>query len=434
MTLTVANDPLSTVSPDDWEARMDAVIELYKQHVNPGLANLMKFGGFGAIETSAEGSLIRDGFGREYIDCLGGYGVFSVGHRHPKVIAAVKDQLDRLPLSTRTFFSEPHARLAQELAKIAPGDLQYSFFCHSGTEAVEGALKLARAASGKPGVLAAKAGFHGKTMGSLSACGRDVFRGPFEPLLTYFRQVPYGDAGALEAAITDDTGAVILEPIQGEGGVMIPPPGYLKAVREICDRHRLLFIADEVQTGFGRTGKMFGVEWDGVAPDIMCLAKALGGGVEALGAFMGTPETWEKLFGENPAMHTTSVASVLAARAGLATLEILREERLADRSLELGDWALRRLKEIQTAHPESIADVRGRGLLIGVEMTHKDIALLVIGSLAMKGVVVAYAFNNPQVMRIEPPLNIPRDLLEKALDTLDEALTESEEMLAGIPR
>jgi putrescine aminotransferase len=261
-----------------------------------------------------------------------------------------------------------------------------------------------------------------------------VFRGPFEPLLTYFQQVPYGDAEALEAAITEDVGAVLLEPIQGEGGVVIPLPGYLKAVREICDRHRLLFIADEVQTGFGRTGRMFGVDWDGVAPDIMCLAKALGGGVESLGAFMGTPQAWDKLFGENPAMHTTSVASVLAARAGLATLDILREEGLADRSLELGEWALGRLRGIQAAHPESIAEVRGRGLLIGVEMTHRDIALLVIGSLAMKGVVVAYAFNNPQVMRIEPPLNIPRELLETALDKLGEALTESEAMLAGIPR
>jgi putrescine aminotransferase len=418
--------------PEHWEARIDAAIERYQRYVNPGLANLMKFGGFGSLEASADGSIIRDALGREYIDCLGGYGVFSLGHRHPKVIEAVKDQLERLPLSTRTFFSEPHSLLAERLAEVAPGDLQYSFFCHSGTEAVEGALKLARAASGKPGVITAKAGFHGKTMGSLSACGREVFRAPFEPLLGPTPQVPYGDAEALEAAITPDIGAVILEPIQGEGGVIVPPDGYLRAVREICDRRDLLFIADEVQTGFGRTGKMFGVEWEGVGPDIMCLAKALGGGVEAMGAFMGTPETWEKLFGENPMMHTTSVASLLGARAGLVTLDVIQEERLPERAEELGAWALGRLKEIQAAHPKSIAEVRGKGLLLGIEMTHKDISLLVIGTLAMKGVVVAYAFNNPQVMRIEPALNIPRELLESALNRLDEALTESEEMLEGI--
>jgi putrescine aminotransferase len=420
------------VDPEDWTARTDAVIERYQKYINPGLANLMKFGGFGSVEASAEGSIIRDAFGREYIDCLGGYGVFSVGHRHPKVIAAVKDQLDRLPLSTRTFFSEPHALLAERLGGIAPGDLQFSFFCHSGAEAVEGALKLARAASGKPGIITAKAGFHGKTMGSLSACGRDVFRAPFEPLLSPTLQVPYGDAEALDAAVGPETGAVILEPIQGEGGVIEPPPGYLKAVREICDRRGVLFIADEVQTGLGRTGRMFGVEREGVAPDIMCLAKALGGGVEAMGAFMGTPETWVKLFGENPAMHTTSVASLLAARAGLVTLDILEEERLPERAAAMGARALSRLKEIQAAHPESVAEVRGTGLLIGVEMTHKDIALLVIGTLAMKGVVVAYAFNNPQVMRIEPALNIPEELLDAALDRLDEALTESEAMLEGV--
>ncbi len=426
------SDPEAASPAEDWEARTDAAIARYQKYVNPGLANLMKFGGFGALEYSAEGSLIRDAFGNEYVDCLGGYGVFSLGHRHPKVIAAVKDQLDRLPLSPRVFFSEPFALLAEELARITPGDLQYSFFCHSGTEAVEGALKLARAASGRPGVLAAQAGFHGKTLGALSACGRDVFRERFEPLLSYFVRVPFGDADALAAAITPDIGAVLLEPIQGEGGVIIPPPGYLTAVREVCDRHDLLFIADEVQTGLGRTGKMFGVDWDGVAPDIMCLAKALGGGVESLGAFMGTPATWEKLFGENPAMHTTSVASVLAARAGLAALEVTQEERLPERAAELGAWALERLETIRAAHPMSVKEVRGKGLLIGVEMAHRDIALLVIGALAMRGVVVAYAFNNPHVMRIEPPLNIPRDLLERALNAVEDALTEAEAMLEGI--
>lgn len=420
------------MADQDWERITDECIDKYRRYVSPGLSNLMRFGGFAAVEVSAEGAVVKDGFGREYIDCLGGYGAFSLGHRHPKVVAAAKEQLDLLPASTRTFFNQAQAKLAELLAEITPGKLQYSFFCHSGAEAVEGALKAARAASRRPGVIAAHGAFHGKTFGALSASGRDVFKAPFQPLVPGFVHVPYGDADAVEDAITDEIGTVILEPIQGEGGVVVPPDDYLPRVREICDRYGLVLILDEVQTGLGRTGRMFACQWWDVAPDIMCLAKALGGGIEPLGAFVGTPVVWDALFGENPTLHTTTLVSAVACRAGIATIEVLLEEDLPARAERLGNHLLQRLTEVKNRHPNTLVEVRGRGLLVGVELSHKDVGLLVIGGLANRGVIVAYTFNNPRVIRFEPPLIIAEDQLDKAVDAFDESLSDAESMLEGI--
>ena len=198
-----------------------------------------------------------------------------------------------MSMSTKILLNKPMADLSELLAQVTPGDLQYSFFGNSGTEAVEAALKLARMAKKKPGIISTKGAFHGKSMGSLSATGRDVFRTPFGPLVPGFTHVPYGDADAVEAAINGDTAAVIIEPIQGEGGVIVPPKGYLKALREICDRKDVLLIADEVQTGMGRTGKLFAVEHEDVVPDILCLAKALGGGIMPIGAIVARPRLWD---------------------------------------------------------------------------------------------------------------------------------------------
>lgn len=420
------------MADQDWEKLTEECIDKYRRYVSPGLANLMRFGGFAAVEVWAEGAVVRDGFGREYIDCLGGYGAFSLGHRHPRIVAAAKDQLDRMPASTRTFFNQAQADLAELLAQITPGKLQYSFFCHSGAEAVEGALKAARLASQRPGVIAAQGAFHGKTFGALSASGRDVFKRPFEPLMPGFVHVPYGDADAIEDAITDEIGAVILEPIQGEGGVVVPPDDYLPRVRQICDRNGIVLIFDEVQTGLGRTGRMFACQWWDVAPDIMCLAKALGGGIEPLGAFIGTPMIWDALFGENPTLHTTTLLSAVSCRAGIETIRILLEEDLPAKAELLGNYLLQRLNEVKSRHPDTLLDVRGRGLLIGVELSHKDVGLLVIGALANRGVIVAYTFNNPRVIRFEPPLIITKAQLDTVVDAFDASLTDAEAMLGDI--
>jgi putrescine aminotransferase len=418
---------------DATEARVEAVIDKYRQYVNPGLANLMKFGGFGDVEVQTEGCVIRTASGAEYLDCLGGYGVFSLGHRHPRVVAAVHSQLDRVPLSSRTFFSEPMAELAARLGEIAPGDLRFSFFCNSGTEAVEGALKIARIATGRTKVISTVGGYHGKTMGALSATGRDVFKKPFEPLIPGFSQVPFNDADAVASAIDGDTAAVIVEAVQGEGGIICASDTYLPALRRICDEKGVLLIMDEVQTGLGRTGAMFGCDHWGVKPDIMTLAKALGGGVMPIGAVMGTPTVWEQCFGENPLIHTSTFGgNPLACAAGIAALQVIQEENLVDAARVRGAQMLAGLRRAQKRFPEALVEARGTGLMIGVEFAVKDVAELTINGMATRGVVAAYTLNNPKVIRLEPPLIISEAQVEQAVTAFEEAVEQAVEMLAGL--
>ncbi|MBP6964228.1 MAG: aminotransferase class III-fold pyridoxal phosphate-dependent enzyme [Armatimonadetes bacterium] len=415
------------------ERIIEETIEKYKEYVNPMLANLMRFAGFGDVEASAEGCVVTGVSGDEYIDCLGGYGVFSLGHRHPEVVAAVRAQLDRMPLSSKIFFGKPLADLAELLAEITPGRLRFSFFCNSGAEAVEGALKAARMFTGRKHFIATAAGFHGKSMGSLSATGRELYKSPFEPLIPGFAHVPFGDARAVEDAFTDDTAAVIVEPIQGEGGIRIPPDDYLPRLREICTRRGALLIMDEVQTGLGRTGKLFASEHWGVEPDIMTLAKALGGGVMPIGAFVGTPEVWEAVFSENPLMHTSTFGgNPLACAAALAAIEVIRRDDLSGRSAKLGAGFKAKLEAVREKHPKALAEVRGMGLMIGVEFTHEDVGELVIGGLARRGVIAAYTLNNPKVLRFEPPLIITEEQIATVVSAFDESVAEALEMLEGI--
>ena len=260
-------------TPQQVEAITQDVIEKYQKFVNPTQVALLKVGGFDHIEHRAEGVTLTDLEGNTYIDCLGGYGIFSLGHRHPKVVEAVKRQLDFIPLGSKTFLNKPLADLSAKLAELTPGDLQYSFISNSGAEAAEAALKIARMASGKTDFISTEGAYHGKTMGALAVTGRAVYRKPFEPMLPGGSFVPFNDADAIEAAITDKTAAVILEPVQGEGGIQVPSPDYFPRVREICDRHGVLLIADEVQTGCARTGRMLACDHEDVKPDILVLGK-----------------------------------------------------------------------------------------------------------------------------------------------------------------
>lgn len=422
-----------TNSSVDVEQLVEETIEKYTNYVNPSLANLMRFAGFGDVEKCARGMIVQDYSGNEYIDCLGGYGVFSLGHSHPDVIAAVKEQLDLMPLSSKIFFGKPLADLAELLAKVAPGRLQYSFLCNSGAEAVEGALKAARMHTKRSEFISTVGGFHGKSFGALSATGREVFKEPFQPLISGFTHVPFNDVDAVESAITPNTAAIIVEPIQGEGGIRVPSDDYFPRLREICNKHDILLIVDEVQTGFGRTGKMFASEHWGVEPDIMTVAKALGGGVMPIGAFMGTPEVWESVFRENPLIHTSTFGgNPLACRAGIAAINATIREDLPRRAAKMGDIMIRGLKEVLVKHPKALSEVRGVGLLIGVEFTHEDIAELVIAGLAKRGVVAAYTLNNPKVIRFEPPLIITEDQVQKVLGVFDESVEEALQMLEGI--
>jgi len=407
-------------------------LDRYRRYVNPGLARLFRFGGSETIEWAAKDCLVWDVHGREYIDCACGPAIFNVGHRHPRVLAAVRDQLDRMPMSVRTMPSAPLAELAERLAQLTPGDLQYTFVCNSGAEAVEGALKLARLATGRPGFVAMREAFHGKTFGALSATGREYYRKPFEPLVPGFTHVPFGDADAVERAIGPDTAAVILEPIQGEAGVIVPPAGYLARVREICDRRGVLLIADEIQTGLGRTGRLFCLEHDGVVPDVLTLAKALGGGVVPIGAFVARPALWEQ-FQRHPYIHSSTFGgNPLACRAAIATLAVLVDEGLSQRAAAMGERFLRRLWEIQRRYPAVIRDVRGVGLMIGVEFAHSDYALMVSAEAGHRGVITFYTLNKPEVIRIEPPLTITPELIDRAAVGLEGAVAEADRLLASV--
>jgi putrescine aminotransferase len=374
------------------------------------------------VEWSGEGSLIRNVYGEEYVDCLGGYGIFSLGHRHPEVIAAVKSQMDRMPLHSQYLVNPITAEAARRLAEVAPGDLTRTFFCNSGTEAVEGALKLARLHTRRSRFVSTRNSFHGKSLGALSVTGREVFRKPFAPLLEDVIFVPYGDARALEEAVGDDTAAVILEPVQGEGGVIVPPDDYLPAARAVCSRRGALLIADEVQTGLGRIGALFGVNHWNVVPDILCLAKALSGGVIPCGSFTTTDAIFAA-FHENPMFHSSTFGNnPLAATAAAKAIEITVREKLPERSARLGAALLERLRGLQREHPALVREVRGKGLLLGIEMRDESLGAALAQGLYERRILVAYALNKPEVIRIEPPLNIPEPYLDRLVTALAETL------------
>ena len=273
------------VNEREVEQLAEQTIEKYRDYVNPGIANILNFSGFGVPEDRASGCYVWDASGRKFLDCVGGYGAFSLGHLHPRVVEAVKDQLEKEALKSHFFLSAELADACELLSQVLPGNITYSFLCNSGTEAVEGALKCARVHTGRPGFIGAINSFHGKSFGSLSVSGREVYKQKFHPLLPETQHVPFGDADALANAVSDKTAAVILEVVQGEGGVIVACDDYFPKVREICDSNGCLLILDEVRTGFGRTGRMFACEHYGVQPDIVTMGKALGGGVMPVGAF-----------------------------------------------------------------------------------------------------------------------------------------------------
>ncbi len=399
----------------------------YGTYVNESMARLYRFMGFTTLEWKARGAIITDVYGTDYIDC-GSYGVFVHGHSHPKVVAAVREQLDLMALSGHTLPHKHVGDLARRLAEVTPGRLQYTFFCNSGTEAVEGALKLARAYKKKPGFVSTIGAFHGKTFGSLSASGREMYRKPFYPLLPGFKHVPYGDADAIAAAIDEDTAAVILEPIQGEGGVIVPPDDYLPRVRRICDEKNVLLILDEVQTGMGRTGKLWCFEHSGIVPDILTMAKALGGGVMPIGGFMATPEVFS-VFDENPYIHSTTFGgNQLACAAGIAAIDTIFEEGLLEQVARKGGRLMAGLKSLAMEYPDVIQEVRGKGLLIGLQLASEGASGLMISELMDRHVIVIHSLNNPKVIRISPPAVISDEQIEHVLAAVAAGVARAHEV------
>jgi putrescine aminotransferase len=398
------------------------LVDRFERTVNPGLARIQRFMGLTAVEAGGFGAEVWDESGERYLDLAGGYGVFVHGYRHPRIIAAAARQLEKLPLSSRVLMNRPMIELAEELRALTPGDLQYSFFCNSGAEAVEAALKFARVATGRKVLVAAEGAFHGKTFGALSVSGRRLYQEPFEPLLPDVRHVPYGSVDALEAAVGPETAAVILEPIQGEGGVIVPPPGYLTAARRVCDRAGAFLICDEVQTGMGRTGTFLAVEQEGVVPDLVTLAKGLGGGVMPIGAVVGRPEAF-RFFENAPLLHTSTFGgNPLAAAVAREALRVLVEEDLPGQARIKGAWLQGHLQDLARRYPDVIREVRGRGLMLGVELVSAGHAGALMSEMFARHVLAVYTLNNERVIRFMPPLVITELQLATVVERLSEAL------------
>jgi acetylornithine/LysW-gamma-L-lysine aminotransferase len=359
------------------------------------------------------GARVWDADGCEYIDCAAGHGVANVGHCHPAVTAAIQEQAALLVTAPETFYNDRRAALLDGLTAHTPGDLNRVFLCNSGAEAVEGALKAARLFTGRTGIVAAMRGFHGRTMGALSATWNKAYREPFDPLVPGVTHVPFDNLDALDGAINEDTAAVLVEIVQGEGGVRPASEGYFTALADLCRARGALLIVDEVQTGLGRTGRWFACEHAGVVPDILCLGKALGGGVP-MGAVV-----WRDGLGELPAgSHgSTFGGNPLACAASLAVLCVLDEEDLPARAAELGG---RLLADLRALDSPVIREVRGLGLMVGVDLRVR--VTPVLKSLMARGVLALPAGST--VLRLLPPLVIEEADLWTVVTAIEEALDE----------
>jgi predicted acetylornithine/succinylornithine family transaminase len=357
------------------------------------------------------GSVVRDTQGREYIDLMAGWGVTCIGHCHPRLVQAISEQAGRLMQTTNIFYTEPQTRLVARLAELSPAGLTRTFLTSSGTEAVEGALKAAHRATGRSVFIATEGAFHGRTLGALHVIGTEKHRAPYAPLLHESVRIPYDNLIAADAALDDSVAAVIVEPVQGEGGVNVPRRGYLTELRELCHANGALLICDEVQTGIGRTGRLFACEHENLEPDILTLGKGLGGGFP-VAAFLCSEDVASTVqLGDH---GTTYGGNPLACAAANAVLDVLVEEKLVERAALLGEKLAARLHAFAEANPERVAGTRGRGLLQALVLRDATLAAGLPQRAIEQGVLVNVTAGT--VLRIFPALNIPEDELWDALD------------------
>ena len=391
--------------------------------IDRGLAHVAKtYGRYPLVAASGEGCWLTDIDGKKYLDFLAGVAVNNLGHCHPKVVAALRDQASILLHCSNYFHIPQQIELAEILCEHSFGDRV--FFCNSGAEANEAALKLVRKYSAdKYGddrfeIITAQGSFHGRTIATISATGQEKIRSGFSPLVPGFKYVPFGDIEAIKAAISPKTCAIMLEPIQGEGGINIPPEGYLQAVRELCDQQELLLIFDEVQVGLGRTGKLFAYQHDQVEPDIMTLAKALAAG-PPIGAMVAREECAEAL---SPGTHgSTFGGNPLLAAAAVAAMKVLLEDRTIDNCVAMGDYLRTRLEQLEEKYP-FITNVRGRGLMLGMELTIDG------GSIVKTALEHGLLINCTvgKVLRFVPPLIVNEEEIDQMIKILDEIFSELE--------
>ena len=372
-----------------------------------------------------KGAKLWDTSGKEYIDCMGGYGVALVGHCNDRVVSAIKQQAETLITAHMSVYNDVRLGFMEKMASIAPPGLGKMFFTNSGAESVEGALKFARKFTGKPGVIAMNGAYHGKSFGALSVTYNEKYRKSFLPLLDGMKFAPYSDPDKIEEAIDEKTGAVIVEPIQGETGIIVPPQDLLPRIREICNRRNLVLIFDEIQSGLGRTGKMWaGQHWN-TTPDIMCLAKGIAGGIP-MGAILAKPEIMDSMkLGEH---SSTFGGSPIACAAGTATLQALTDDKLVENAARTGAAFQKALLRLKDKH-KIIREVRGLGMMIGVELRFEVRDVLLDG--IRNGLLMLYSGRN--IIRLLPPLVMDEGMVSRAIDIMDKVLTRRSAQLGLEP-
>ena len=425
----------------DKKAIHDESIQNFNENVNPGWLEYRKSVSTDAafVEWEDEGDVFRDLNNTEFIDCLGGFGIFACGHGNPEIRKTVQAQLNRYALHSQELVDPLRGYLANLLGMITPGDLQYCFFCNGGAEAVEMALKLARLATGGRWYISTIGAFHGKSMGAISMGGKGAYREDYIPMVQQVQHVEYGNAAATEAAVKnlqtvgEKVAAIIVEPIQGEAGVIIPLEGYLKQLREIADKYGVCLIFDEIQTGLGRTGTLWRCEHEGVTPDIMTFGKASSGGLVPITGIIARPWTYEKsgvgtgqegkMF-DNPWIlgSPTFGGNPLACSAFISTIKYMLENDIPKQSKEKGDYYLAGLKKLQEKYPTVLKEFRGSGMLICMEFPEAEVGYEVTKNLFARNVMTAGTLVNAKTVRIEPPITQAYETIDKVLAALDEAM------------
>ena len=369
------------------------------------------------------GADVWDTNNKQYIDCMGGYGVALVGHRNERVVNALKNQLEKIITVHSSLYSKTREEFLENLMKIAPNGLSQVHLNNSGAESIEAAIKFARKFTGKKGMIAMNGSYHGKSFGALSLTFNPKYRKSFQPLVDKVSFSPYGDINELQNTIDDDTAFIILEPIQGESGIHVPPDGFLQEVRKLCDENEILLIFDEIQSGLGRTGRMWASEHWETSPDIMCLAKGIAGGVP-MGVTLVKPDILSVMkkgehsstFGGNP----------LSCSAGTATIQALTQDGLINNAEKMGEKFRQGLEQLKSKH-SIIREVRGKGLMIGIELKFEVKDILLEG--IEKGVLLLYSGRN--ILRLLPPLVITEEHITRTLEILDELLTNEEKRRNG---
>jgi len=422
------------LTAEDKKTIHDESIENFNENVNPGWLEYRKSVSNDAafIEWTDSVDHFEDLDGTQFIDCLGGFGIYTCGHRNPAILKTVQKQLSRYALHSQELVDPLRGYLAKITALSAPGDLQYCFFTNGGAESVEMALKLARLSTGGKWMISTIGAFHGKSMGAISMGGKGAYREDYIPLIQQVQHVEYGDADVIETAIKnlqtvgEKVAGVILEAIQGEAGVIIPPTGYFKKVREICDKYGVALVIDEIQTGMGRTGTLWRCEAEGVVPDIMTFGKAYGGGIMPITGIIARPKMWIDKLIDNPWIlgSPTFGGNPLACSAAIATFKFMLENDIPQMCKDKGDYIMSELDKLMEKYPTVLKTYRGSGLLICMEFPEAEVGYAVTKGMFERHVMVAGTLVNAKTVRIEPPAVLSDESIAHVIKSLDEALAD----------